>query len=94
MNLNEVIAGRANEIAGGGGGVRGGRSPVHPNDHVNLGQSSNDTVPTAIHLAALLALRQGLRPALMELHQALPARPRPCAACSRPGAPICRTRCR
>jgi fumarate hydratase class II len=68
MNLNEVIAGRANEIKSG---VRGGRSPVHPNDHVNLGQSSNDTVPTAIHLAALIAMDQRLRPALNLLHQAL-----------------------
>jgi len=49
MNVNEVIAGRANEILTG---QRGGKSPVHPNDHVNRGQSSNDTFPTALHIAA------------------------------------------
>ena len=50
MNANEVIAGRANEILTG---KRGGKSPVHPNDHCNLGQSSNDTFPTAMHIAAV-----------------------------------------
>ena len=49
MNANEVIASRANEILGG---ERGGKAPVHPNDHVNRGQSSNDTFPTAMHIAA------------------------------------------
>ena len=53
MNVNEVIASRANEIATG---TRGGKSPVHPNDHVNLSQSSNDVFPTAIHIAAVLAV--------------------------------------
>ncbi|PKM27732.1 MAG: class II fumarate hydratase, partial [Gammaproteobacteria bacterium HGW-Gammaproteobacteria-11] len=48
MNVNEVIAGRANELAGG---TRGGKSPVHPNDHVNRAQSSNDCFPTAMHIA-------------------------------------------
>ena len=61
MNINEVIAGRANEILTG---RRGGRAPVHPNDHVNGGQSSNDVIPTAIHLAARLAVAQDLVPAL------------------------------
>ncbi len=51
MNANEVIAGRANELAGAG---RGGKEPVHPNDHVNRGQSTNDVVPTAMHVAILL----------------------------------------
>jgi fumarate hydratase class II len=50
MNVNEVIAGRANELAAG---KRGGKSPVHPNDHVNMSQSSNDTFPTAMHIAAV-----------------------------------------
>ncbi|MBU4053044.1 MAG: aspartate ammonia-lyase, partial [Proteobacteria bacterium] len=50
MNANEVIASRANEILTG---KRGGKSPVHPNDHVNLGQSSNDVIPSAIHISAL-----------------------------------------
>src|SRR5947199_610074 len=48
MNANEVIASRANELAGG---TRGGKDPVHPNDHVNMQQSSNDVIPTAIHVA-------------------------------------------
>jgi fumarate hydratase class II len=68
MNLNEVIASRANEILTG---KKGGKSPVHPNDHVNLGQSSNDAVPSAIHIAALAAIRNKLAPALRRLQQAL-----------------------
>jgi fumarate hydratase class II len=63
MNLNEVIANRASEILGG---ERGGKI-VHPNDHVNMGQSSNDVIPTAIHLAALVAIDQQLIPALEHL---------------------------
>ncbi|MCK8600874.1 class II fumarate hydratase [Desulfoferrobacter suflitae] len=68
MNANEVIAGRANEIVTG---RRGGRSPVHPNDHVNLGQSSNDVIPSAIHIAALLETQDRLIPALNRLRQDL-----------------------
>ena len=68
MNANEVIAGRANEILTG---VRGGKAPVHPNDHVNLGQSSNDVIPSVIHIAALRAIRHELVPALKALHRAL-----------------------
>jgi fumarate hydratase class II len=68
MNLNEVIASRANEILTG---RKGGKSPVHPNDHVNLGQSSNDAVPSAIHIAALTAIHGRLIPALQSLHRAL-----------------------
>jgi len=64
MNANEVIASRANEILGG---KKGDRSPVHPNDHVNLGQSSNDVIPTCLHLAAVEALREELLPALKQL---------------------------
>ena len=61
MNANEIISNRAIEILGG---EIGSRSPVHPNDHVNLGQSSNDVIPTAIHLAALMSIQEGLVPAL------------------------------
>ncbi len=68
MNTNEVIAGRANELLGKG---RGGKSPVHPNDHVNMGQSSNDVFPTAIHLAALDGISSQLVPSLRRLHQKL-----------------------
>jgi fumarate hydratase class II len=68
MNANEVIANRANEILGS---KRGAYLPVHPNDHVNLGQSSNDTFPSAIHIASITLLRQKLLPALSDLHKAL-----------------------
>jgi fumarate hydratase class II len=68
MNANEVIAGRANELLKGS---RGGKSPVHPNDHVNLGQSSNDVIPSAIHIAALLQMENQLVPALDRLRAAL-----------------------
>jgi fumarate hydratase, class II len=68
MNVNEVIAGRANEILAG---KRGGKSPVHPNDHVNLGQSSNDVIPSAIHISALKLLSAKLVPSLEQLCVAL-----------------------
>ncbi len=68
MNTNEVIAGRANEILTG---KRGGKDPVHPNDHVNFGQSSNDTIPTAIHVSVAVQTNEVLLPALKHLHQAL-----------------------
>ena len=68
MNVNEVIAGRANELASG---QRGGKSPVHPNDHVNRSQSSNDSFPTAMHLAAARAVQQDLLPAVAELRGGL-----------------------
>lgn len=68
MNVNEVIAGRANEIAGNG---RGGKSPVHPNDHVNRAQSSNDCFPTAMHIAALQAIAHDLFPAIDILRNGL-----------------------
>jgi fumarate hydratase class II len=70
MNANEVIAGRANEILAG---TRGGKSPVHPNDHVNKGQSSNDSFPTAMHVAAARAVEKRLLPALQGLHRRLAA---------------------
>jgi fumarate hydratase class II len=68
MNANEVIASRANEILGG---TRNSTSPIHKNDHVNLGQSSNDVIPTAIHLAALAAIHADLRPAMARLEESL-----------------------
>ena len=68
MNTNEVIAGRANEILTG---RRGGKEPVHPNDHVNYGQSSNDTIPTAIHVSFAVEVNEQLLPALKHLHTAL-----------------------
>ncbi len=71
MNANEVIANRAAEILGAG---RGARERVHPNDHVNLGQSSNDVIPTALHLAAMLALRDVLEPAVASLEEVLRAK--------------------
>ena len=68
MNMNEVLASRANEILTG---RRGGRTPVHPNDHVNMGQSSNDVMPTALHIAAAQAIRNDLKPALSRLQHRL-----------------------
>lgn len=71
MNANEVISNRAIEILGG---ERGSKSPVHPNDHVNMGQSSNDTFPTAMHIAAGEQVHHELIPALQHLHDALDAK--------------------
>nr|WP_314446135.1 class II fumarate hydratase [uncultured Sphingomonas sp.] len=71
MNVNEVIAGIANEALGSG---KGGKSPVHPNDHVNKSQSSNDSFPTALHVAAVLSAEQQLYPALERLTAALDAK--------------------
>ncbi|MEN2792694.1 class II fumarate hydratase [Sphingomonas oligophenolica] len=71
MNVNEVIAGRANEVLAG---TRGGKAPVHPNDHVNMSQSSNDSFPTALHIAAARAAHAQLFPALDRLHAALNAK--------------------
>ena len=68
MNLNEVIANRANEMLGA---PLGAKKPVHPNDHVNLSQSSNDSMPTAMHIAAALETTRRLIPALRRLHAAL-----------------------
>ena len=68
MNLNEVIANRANELLGG---KLGAKAPVHPNDHVNMSQSSNDSFPTAMHIAAAMAITSDLIPALEMLHRAL-----------------------
>jgi len=68
MNVNEVIANRANEILGG---KRGAKAPIHPNDHVNLSQSSNDSFPTAMHIAAAEEIARRLDPALAHLQDAL-----------------------
>ena len=68
MNANEVISNRAIEILGG---ERGSRTPVHPNDHVNMGQSSNDVIPTAIHVAAAVEVQERLIPALAVLEASL-----------------------
>src|ERR1044072_5777507 len=68
MNVNEVIANRANEMLGG---KLGAKSPVHPNDHVNMSQSSNDCFPTAMHIAAAEGVARRLEPALKHLHGAL-----------------------
>ena len=73
MNLNEVIANRASELLGG---KRGDKAPVHPNDHVNLGQSSNDSFPTAMHVAAVSELHERLLPALDHLRAALDGKSR------------------
>ena len=71
MNVNEVIAGIANEALTG---TRGGKTPVHPNDHVNMGQSSNDSFPTAIHVAVAVETTARLLPALIALTDALAAK--------------------
>jgi fumarate hydratase class II len=67
MNLNEVISNRAIQLTGG---QLGSKTPVHPNDDVNMGQSSNDTFPTAMHIAAVTAIEEHLVPALFRLHDA------------------------
>jgi fumarate hydratase class II len=71
MNANEVISNRAIEMLGG---TMGSKKPVHPNDHVNMSQSSNDTYPTAMHIAAAEEIHHRLLPALRHLHQALDAK--------------------
>ena len=92
MNVNEVIANRANELLGG---RRGEKSPVHPNDDVNMSQSSNDAFPTAMHVAAATEIVLPLNPALAHLHEALQNegqgvrpdrqdRPHPYAGCNAP----------
>jgi fumarate hydratase class II len=82
MNANEVIANRANELAGS---ERGANAPIHPNDHVNAGQSSNDVFPTAVHLAAFLACRERLLPALEQLRRSLAAKAERLAGVVKPG---------
>ena len=74
MNANEVISNRAIEIMGG---TMGSKSPVHPNDHVNMSQSSNDTYPTAMHIAAAEEVSGRLLPSLRALHAALDEKAKP-----------------
>jgi fumarate hydratase class II len=71
MNMNEVLSSRANEMIRG---KKGGKSPVHPNDHVNLGQSSNDVIPTVIHIAASIVIHDSLVPSMQILQNALAAK--------------------
>lgn len=71
MNVNEVLSNRAIELLGG---QIGSKKPVHPNDHVNMGQSSNDTFPTAMHVAAAREVQQRLLPGLQQLHDTLAAK--------------------
>ncbi len=71
MNANEVLSNRAIQLLGG---EVGSKVPVHPNDHVNMGQSSNDVIPTALHVAALTAIEEDLLPALEHLREALAAK--------------------
>ena len=71
MNVNEVIASRANEMATG---TRGGKNPIHPNDDVNRSQSSNDTFPTALHMAVVMAIVEDLIPSIRALRDALDAK--------------------
>lgn len=73
MNVNEVISNRAIELAGG---ERGSKDPVHPNDHVNMSQSSNDTFPTAMHIAAVVEITDRLIPSLQRLRDALDVKAR------------------
>ncbi|QBI21131.1 class II fumarate hydratase [Egibacter rhizosphaerae] len=82
MNTNEVIANRANELLGG---QLGANDPVHPNDHVNAGQSSNDVFPTAVHVAAYLASTEELLPALRTLESSLAGKARAFADVVKPG---------
>ena len=71
MNVNEVISNRAIELAGG---EMGSKKPIHPNDHVNMSQSSNDTFPTAMYIAAATAVNEQLIPAVQRLHDAIAAK--------------------
>jgi fumarate hydratase class II len=77
MNVNEVIANRAIELAGG---VLGSKNPIHPNDHVNMSQSSNDTFPAAMHIAAAERVQKALIPAIQTVHDALDAKAKEFAA--------------
>ncbi|MGC9199575.1 MAG: class II fumarate hydratase [Acidobacteriaceae bacterium] len=73
MNVNEVISNRAIEIAGG---EMGSKKPIHPNDHVNMSQSSNDTFPTAMYIAAATVVKERLIPAIQHLHHSIAAKAR------------------
>ena len=89
MNVNEVISNRCCELAGT---PLGSKTPVHPNDHVNMSQSSNDTFPSAMYIAAAVAVKQRLMPAVKALQQRSPPKPTNGTTSSRSVAPICRMR--
>jgi fumarate hydratase, class II len=91
MNVNEVISNRAVQLVGG---QLGSKTPVHPNDDVNMGQSSNDTFPTAMHIAAVQAVHGRLLPSVRALQQAIAAKADEWGTWSRSAAPTWRTLCR
>lgn len=91
MNINEVISNRACQLSGE---ALGSKRPVHPNDHVNMSQSSNDNFPTAMHVAVVLGSRRRLVPALTRLAESIEPRPKSGRISSRLAAPICRMPCR
>ena len=88
MNVNEVISNRCSQLAGT---ALGSHAPVHPNDHVNMAQSSNDSFPSTMNIAAAVNVRQRLVPAVTALSDAIAARQRNGTTSSRSAAPICRT---
>ena len=88
MNANEVIASRANLLLGA---PLGTKTPVHANDHVNMGQSSNDVIPACMHIAAVESLKYNLLPALVQLKQTLAEKPLASTILSRSGVPIYKT---
>ena len=87
MNVNEVISNRCCQIAGT---PLGSKSPVHPNDHVNMAQSSNDTFPSAMYIAAAVNVKQRLLPAVTALHAAIDAKAGAWMTSSKSGGHICR----
>ncbi len=87
MNVNEVISNRCCQIAGT---ALGSKTPVHPNDHVNMSQSSNDSFPTAMNIAAAVNVKQRLIPAVQHLHDAINAKARSGKTLSRSAARTCR----
>ncbi len=89
MNVNEVVSNRCCQLAGT---VLGSKVPVHPNDHVNMSQSSNDSFPSAMYIAAATNVTGRLVPAVTALRTRLPIRPRRGTASSRSAEPTCRTR--
>jgi fumarate hydratase class II len=89
MNVNEVSANRCCQLAGT---PLGSKTPVHPNDHVNMAQSSNDSFPSAMSIAAAVNVKHRLVPAVAALHDGSTPRRRPGATSSRSGVPTCRTR--
>src|SRR5271167_21127 len=88
MNVNEVISNRCCQFAGT---PLGSKAPVHPNDHVNMSQSSNDSFPTAMNIAAAVNVKERLKPAVTALRDAVDAKAQRGATSSRLGAPTCRT---